>query len=92
MSKLSNVTSLKYAGGKSAVRLLKTIADINASKGMDVAYMVDFGWFSGEIVLFGNPRHVVETSLDAMTVSGSFTRRDVEAVLDLCFTEGVVRA
>lgn len=92
MSKLSNVTSLKYTGSKSDVRLLKTIADINAYKGMDVADTVDFSWFSGEIVLFGNPRHVVETSLDAMTVSAGFTRRDVETVLDLCFTEGVVRA
>lgn len=92
MRKLSDVTSLKYTGSKSTVRLLKTIADINASKGMDVSYTVDFGWFSGEIVLFGNPRHVVQTSLDAMVVSEGFTRRDAETVLDLCFTEGVVRA
>lgn len=90
MSKLSHVTSLKYTGKKSAVRVLKAIADINAYKGMDVAYTVDFGWFSSEIILFGNPRHVVETYLDAMTVPVGFTRRDVETVLDLCFTEGVV--
>jgi hypothetical protein len=92
MSKLSRLTSLKYTGSKSAVRVLKAIADSNASKGMDVAYTVDFGWFSSEIMLFGKPRHVVETSLDAMTVSSGFTRHDVETVLDLCFTEGVVRA
>ena len=57
-------------------------------KGMDVAYTVDFRWFSSEIATVWKPGHVVETYLDAMTVPVGFTRRDVETVLDLCFTEG----